>query len=93
MKSSLRFICPKCQKTTVELVMGGATVTTPILEINDDGIDYDLVEQNVEDGHIEHYQCHGCGYVLKKDGHTIANEDDFLLWLAEQPYNKKGARP
>ncbi len=89
-KKNLKFTCPECGSTRLQLVETRITVSTPILSVNTKGRvlhgepKYDLTE-NEESW----FECTHCSYRPKKDGADIRGVGELIEWLQ----NSRGNSP
>lgn len=90
------FKCGDCGGNTIEEIITGATVTTPVLtvfEVLPDGgccCDYNYALENAEGGDVSHYQCSSCGHVLSEDElealeEDCENQEEYLSYLTLNP--------
>jgi predicted RNA-binding Zn-ribbon protein involved in translation (DUF1610 family) len=97
-KTAIEFKCPECDGHKIEEIMVGMTVATEVgkVEQHDDGkVNYVAGEQTNEDGHVDRYQCKGCGFTIVDDNspHAANGLDEYALAMAIQALNdppKKG---
>jgi DNA-directed RNA polymerase subunit RPC12/RpoP len=63
----LKYRCKTCKSPQViEEIFTAATVTTPLLGVDDDGDPvYDRAAHDITDGEVAQYQCMECGEVIK----------------------------
>ncbi len=70
---TFEFVCSACQGSVIEVIMGGGTSSTPLISLGTEGCEkgsvlYEYGEPNIEEGHVERYQCQNCGFVILGDG-------------------------
>lgn len=71
-----KFVCPKCNNRSIEVVMNGHH-SAIVKEIASDGY-MDTTEYESE-GDIDRFQCENCGYVIKDDdGEIITDVEDLF---------------
>ena len=78
---SLKFKCPSCKKEDLEIVETDVTMTSLVVEIDEDAyFEYDLIDTG--GGCVDRFQCSECGYVLKNDDEKIiTTEEEVVDWL------------
>ena len=83
------FTCPKCGWRELEMVMDDVTVPLPVavIEMGDrSGIRPDIQideDRACDDGGVlSRFQCHKCGFIIKKDGETVDSEIDLVELLS-----------
>jgi DNA-directed RNA polymerase subunit RPC12/RpoP len=80
----LIFRCPSCGHETLEEVVVGTVLVSPIHSVKDEDIVYG--DPKTYGGEVEEYRCEYCGYELKtKEGYNVRRYDDLLDWLRNQP--------
>jgi rubredoxin len=78
---SLKFKCPSCKKEDLEIIETDVTMTSLIVEIDDEiCFEYDLIDTG--GGNVDRFQCSECGFVLKDDDEQIiTTEEDVVEWI------------
>jgi len=78
---SLKFKCPSCNKEDLEIVETDITMTSLIVEIDEEScFEYDLIDTG--GGTVGRYQCLECGFVLKDENEqVITTEEEVVEWL------------
>lgn len=78
---SLKFKCPKCNHNELEVVQSNVVITSLVVDITEEGyFEYDLTDS--DGGHVDYYQCHKCGHLLKDaNGKSITTEDGIAEWV------------
>lgn len=77
MIADFEFQCPKCGALNFEEVQVDLTCATSISQVRemDDGdVQIEYGEQTNESGHVDRYQCMGCGYTIVDDKSPHADD-------------------
>jgi len=65
----IEFTCPKCNEHRIEEIMVDVGVISEISRLlrYENGVGIEYGEQTNDDGHVDRYQCGGCGYTIVSD--------------------------
>ena len=81
MTKKLKFTCPNCKGTRLEVIETNAIVSSVISNLDPDG-DFDYENLTVDDSVVDRFQCIECGYVLKdRNGENITDNLEVVKWL------------
>jgi hypothetical protein len=80
-----KFKCPKCGCIDVEEVMTDVVQYSliSVIEENDGKAAVDYASNSCDGGNVDHYQCHGCSFVLAtEEPHSwnIHDEEELIEW-------------
>lgn len=84
--SDLKFICPVCGSTSLELLMSGCNVGFVLDKISKEG-SIEFKSPTVYGGVHNTYICAKCGEVPAKEA-VDWDDDGLISWLSKQAYNK-----
>ena len=78
---SLEFVCPKCKCEELEIVQTDVTMTSKIVDLDEEGcFEYDLID--CDSGQVECHQCYKCGYILKNEkDEVITTNEEVVEWV------------
>ena len=77
----MKFQCPKCKHKGLEVCETNAFVSTPIIDLGEDG-DFVYDEPVIQDSVVDRFQCFNCGYILKNEqGENIIDNFEVVNWL------------
>ncbi len=78
----MKFKCSKCGGEALEEILVDVVSVTEIIGMEEDVKGPLYGDQQSEGGHVERYQCSGCGLTIRDDGDDLVNSDEDLYdWL------------
>jgi len=82
----LKFVCPQCRGTKLDLIKIDVELIYPVLEINEDNdfvYDEPIVNE-FNDGSIWGMQCPKCDFIIRgEDGQHLIDQKDIRNWIIE----------
>jgi Zn ribbon nucleic-acid-binding protein len=75
-KTIKNFKCPDCkQYNNIDEIMIDCIVSSEIIGIQSNFSKFEYNRPIIQQGHVSHYECNKCGYVIKDKNDNIITED------------------
>jgi len=79
----LKFKCSKCGSEALEEILVDVVSVTEIIGMEEDCIWPLYGDQQSEGGHVERYQCSGCGLAIRDGDDLVIGDEDLYDWLKD----------